>query len=286
MKRAGPAAIAVLLVSLVGCYSNTIEPSPPLNPSASATARTTASPTPPPTFEPIGPLVPPIVDANELLYYCHTIAFPPSAIVGPGADELVNHPAAAALRTFLAGEYNTGSIFPAHGWHFLGESLETAEFGQMVADPIEPSGSARYVRFSRSGPLYELGGWGDCWPRLAAPSGLFTLEWWLPGLALPGPAATTIAVNAVALGCAGGPAAGLIEPPNLAVDATWVAIALTGRRIEHQTGCEKGGCGVIVPTSLDVALPEAIGHRSLLDASSWPARDATTEPISLRGCGG
>ena len=283
MKRAGPAVIAALLASLIGCYSDAIEPSPPPDASSSAIARPTSEHTPTPTPEPVEALDAPVAGADELLYYCHRVAFPPSALAGPGGVEVLNHPAAIALRQFVVGNHEL-ALLPESGWHYLGESLDTVEFGLLVSDPIEPSGTAHYVTFNRIGLVYELGGFGDCLPRRVAPPGFIGVEWWLPGLVSPKADATKIAIDAVVTGCNAGPDVELIEPPHIQADATSINIALVAESV-GRTGCARFECSEMAPTLLEVVLPEAVGLRRLYDGFTFPPRDAATE-VALGSCAG
>ena len=287
MRRAA-SSLAFVVTLLVGCYSeNPIIPSvPAITSSAGPTVPVT---TPEPSLEPTGspgpPLVAPVAVAGELLYYCTRVPFPLSALAGPGGDEMANHPAAEGLRRSMATVQETIPDAPAHGWHYLGESQDVVEFAQWSPVDSGDGGTGYSVVLEREhATFYILNAWGGCnRPRLAAQAGNVALEWFAP--TPPTPSATEVTVELVAAGCAGGPEVDLIEPPIVELAAESVSIALMARYVEGQTGCEKGGCGVLVPTILVVSLPEALGSRSLLDRSIFPARDALLSPFNT-GCGG
>lgn len=115
---------------------------------------------------------------------------------------------------------------------------------------------------------------------LAAPAGgvesrLATASWWLdPAASKAAADATTLKVLIRENACSSGhPGADRVDPPDMQFSETAITIRLDIRRLPGVQDCQ---ASPPFPFTLD--LPEAVGGRALLDASSKPPRDATKPP--------
>jgi hypothetical protein len=209
-------------------------------------------------------------------YRCDQVAFLPAVLLQPGAAERDPDAAAQALRDFLAGPLNEG-FMPATGWHRLGGTAAAAEFATFVDDPAFDS--YVYAAFELGAGRWQVARWGSCQPRRVVQGNLVSLAWWLPGGG-PEPTDRSLSISIVVDGCNAGPAEDAIQPPIIDIGEAAVTIILTGRRDARPD------CPVGAPTPWTIDLPEEPGARALLDGSVFPARDATTEPLSFGGTGG
>ena len=289
MKRAGQAALVVLLASLIGCYSNTIEPSPPPGPSASATTRPTVRPTPTPVgteapqpdltgLDSVGGLV-----SLGMVYRCETVPFSPDLLFQPGNAELDPDPAAFALRQFLAGRGADFDLMPETGWRRAGTAFGNTEFVNN-AKPPAPAGTFVWARVEPKVDGWQVGAWGDCQPQRVPEAPLQSLGWWLPN-GRPGADATTLDTLVAVDGCnSGSQPEDVLEPAIIETEASVVVI------LSAQPSA--GGCPplppgqILAPTRLLIALPAPIGVRAALDGSQFPPRSALDTPRGYGGIGG
>jgi hypothetical protein len=188
---------------------------------------------------------------------CGDITFPETNLFAPAGAENGRDPAARALAAFLASEAATDPWeLPKTGWKELARDGDRALYG------LGKPGSVTFaVRIHRQGAQWKLAGYGDCRPQLVVP-GFKVVRWQLASDVLaPGSHVVPIAFTTGA--CT------RFHRAEVETTADAVTITVYLRPIQLPPGT---GCGDMGHTARqEVALPEPLGRRALLDGSTVPA---------------
>ena len=195
--------------------------------------------------------------------------FPPEALAGLGLAELGLDPAAAILRSTIAGA-PPESQFPESGWHRVIDNPDGVTF---VASGVAETPWVTIAVDLLNGTL-QATEYGQCDLAIAAPNGVTFASWWLDPAGPPlTPEATTLAILVRERECASGqPPEGRVLPPTIITtgDAFQIAIGIR----EQSTAQE---CPSNPAHAVEVILPEQLGSRGLFDASQFPPRPVTSE---------
>ena len=256
------AVITLALGLLAACGSTT------LSPTSQAVASATGSPAGSRSTEPV---VVPTIDPNAVTRPALTCGdagqiFSPEALQGPGLAELGPDPAAEVLRTVIAEE---GLGFPTSGWHRVVDQVDGVTF--VAKGDAETPWWA--VTVGELGGTLQATGYGQCNLGIVAPDGVSFARWWLdPDSPAITPASTTIDILLREQACASGrsPEGRVLVP----------TIVTTGESIVIAVGIQKRPGGQDCPGNpafpVELELPDAIGSRSLFDASEFPPRPVTS----------
>jgi hypothetical protein len=195
--------------------------------------------------------------------------FPPEALGGLGLAELELDPAADVLRSILAEPLD--SPFPDTGWHRVLDDPEGVTF-VAAGDEATPWWT---VAVGLLGGTVQATEYGECRLQPVAPDGVMLGDWWLdPDRPLPTPDSVEIAIVVRERACASAASPeGRILAPTIVVGAETIAAAIG---IVQRPGAQECPGNPEYPTTL--TLPEPLGNRTLLDASSYPPRTVTQEP--------
>jgi hypothetical protein len=196
--------------------------------------------------------------------------FPPEALDGVGLAELGPDPAAEVLRRVLAEE-GSESGFPQSGWHRVLDAPDVVMF--VARGGVHASWW--FVEIGELAGRLQATEYGECHLAIAAPPGLTYAQWWLdPSQPLPDSETTRLRILLLERACASGkPPIGRVEPAVIVTSKAAIVIAIPIRK--QLTGQD---CQGNPPFPLDVTLPEALGARTLFDASAFPPREVTTTP--------
>jgi hypothetical protein len=195
--------------------------------------------------------------------------FPADTLTGPGTAELGTDPAAAILRSTIATA-PAESPFPAHGWHRVLDDDLGAWF---VAVGNERTRGWQINVGDFNGVL-DATILGACHLSVAAPPDVSYGTWWLdPAAKAPSADTTELSILVRETTCASGHSPeGRVLPPSIVVhgDAIDVTIAIRLRPGDQD-------CPANPAYSLRLELPDALGTRSLFDASWYPPRLVTSQ---------
>ena len=240
MRRPPRAMAAALLVAACGFGAPT----------------TPANPTPSPTEPPIA--------ARFGIRCIGGLTFDPALLGTPGIAETEPDDAAAALRAFALQHAAAG--VPQRGWIRVAQTNERAEFLSRSPDDT----TWELAAFTNAGGSWSISHAGPCDLEVAAPEGMGRAEWWIdPGHPAPRATDTILHLQVLEIECASGrPPVGRVEGPVIRFTETDVEIAVFVRR---QPGPQE--CPGNPALQVDVALPEPLGERRLVDAAVFPPRE-------------
>lgn len=222
----------------------------------------------PPSGGSSSPDVSAAIEPNALRYTCGAFPFGPGLLTaGPGKDEQVNDPAAAALRTHLADVGSEIDFLPDTGWHRTGMDARVAEFATVGGDL-----GMKVVSLENGVNGWKVAGWGDCQPRLELPAGLGSAEWAFdPAQPKPGAATQVFDAMVLEMSCnSGQPADGRIVGPQIVKTADTVLVIFAVRPRPGAQSCPSNPS-----TRIRVDLGEHLGQRTLLDGGRLPPGDPT-----------
>lgn len=196
------------------------------------------------------------------LVTCGFGGFPAADLEAVGEDQDDDDPAAAALRTYIAGARPVADWIPERGYF---EVLRTPDL-------------VLWVNRNTDGPVQGVArrdsdGWrGDvagCQQPMAVTQGTVPAAWALAEE--PDPAATQLAVLATAPECAGGePTGDRLRPPQVVETVASVRITFTADPLPPGSY----DCLGHPPTPAVVRLAAPLGDRTLLDGGTIPPRPA------------
>ncbi|MGH2462894.1 MAG: hypothetical protein ACRDFZ_04615 [Candidatus Limnocylindria bacterium] len=195
------------------------------------------------------------------------LTFGAEALLGPLGAETADHPAAEALRTFIANSPvpTSDSPLPTRpGWRVVVLSEESALFLQpALADEEHAYWSAEFEyvdsswKWARSGQC-DVKPWFD---------GLETARWEMAPAEQPSPESRTVAVLVSEQTCPNGES---LKGPIEQAAVTYLedsVIVVLGNRIPPGPHV---GCGPLAPAAFLVELSEPVGDRQLLDGYVYP----------------
>ncbi len=205
-------------------------------------------------------------EGSGIAYQCTGAPFTLDAVEGPGGPLELPEPAGPEVEQ-LAGNPD----LPADGWHRTTDDGEHVDWVW-----LDPTGAEPAIGISLQ--LGDDGTWElqaanfDCGPFLVTQDSI--AEWWVADPAGVTPDSTEIEVLLTERACAGGqPATDRLLPPQIVVEEDRVLVAWTVTPVEGAATCQSNP-----PTPATLTLDEPLGDRVLLDASTWPPRDALTPP--------
>lgn len=281
-RRGGLPTVLTLAVLLVGCAARatpptsptgsmppaatvppgsvltTIHPSVTTLPSPTIAASPTVSPGPWPYLDPATVLADRITCSPDADGPMFTVAAFNGAQPG---GEYGTDAAAAALRKSLGGEG-----VPPHGWRRL---VDTAEAVLFVAPAV--GGGWRQVLLWPGRALGSASTWGsrtigECHLGPAAPADASFADLWLDSARLPTATARTVRLLLVENACASGASpAGRIQTPTVIDRPDGVVVLISVTRPPGNQDCQGNP-----EYPFDVALPTALGARSILNAARLP----------------
>jgi hypothetical protein len=188
---------------------------------------------------------------------CGDIGFPETSLFAPAGAENGRDPAARALAAFLASEAARDPWkLPKTGWKELTRDGDRALYG------LGRPGTVTFaVRIRRQGTQWKWVGYGNCRPRLLVP-GFEVVGWQVTSKALA--SGSRVVPIAFTTG-----ACSRFDHAEVAttVDAVTITVYLRPIQLPPGTGCALIG----YTTRHEVALPEPLGRRALLDGSTVPA---------------
>jgi hypothetical protein len=196
---------------------------------------------------------------------CGDVVFPVTALSAPPGAERGRNPAARALVAFLASDAGKDPFrLPKTGWKQLTRDDNRALYG------LGTPGTVTFaVLIQRHGTRWQWERYGGCRPQVVVP-GFETTAWELAGprvgkQASRLPAATRVVpVEFVTNGCSS-----TFDHAEVVTTAEAVTITVYLRPVKRPPGIGCAGSGL--PVRRDVALPEPLGRRALLDGSTVPA---------------
>jgi hypothetical protein len=199
-------------------------------------------------------------------------SFAAAALDGPRGAERARTGAAAALRRELR---DPGEPVPRHGWRLLRDGRTTKVFGHGRPPTLAT------VTLER-----ERGRWTwahaslDCRPE-ALRDGLTASTWRLdPAAQRPDAQSRDVRVLVTESTCSGGaPADGRVEAPRIRVEAGRVVVTFFVTPPDSGDGLLT--CVGNPATRVTLRLPEALGDRELVDASTLPLRVRAGRPGAL-----
>lgn len=266
MDRRRPAVIALALGLIVGaCQPLAVSPSAATE--ASPPGSHAASGSPPPDVSPT--IDPDWVTRPALTCGEPEPLFPPEALEGPGLAEFGLDAAAAILRSVIA-EAPPETPFPEHGWHRVVDGPDGVTF-VAAGDDATPWWA---VTVGVLAGTLQATGFGQCHLAIAAPSGVSFARWWLDPDGPPiSPETTALSILLREQDCASGkPPIGRVLAPTIVTSAVAIEIVIGIRK--QLTGQDCPGNPAF---PFEVVLPEAIGPRTLFDASQFPPRPVTSD---------
>lgn len=204
----------------------------------------------------------------DLRYTCGAFPFEAGLLTaGPGDDEQGNDPAAAALRTHLAGVGPDIDFLPDTGWHLTGMDARVAEFVTAGGDL-----GMKAVALENGADGWKVTDWGDCQPRLQLPAGLGSAEWAFdPAQPKPGAATQVFDALVTEMSCNDGqPADGRFVGPQIVKSVDTVLVIFAVRPLPGGHTCPSNPS-----TRITVDLGEPLGERQLLDGGRLPPGDPT-----------
>ncbi|MBI3747448.1 MAG: hypothetical protein HY262_01160 [Chloroflexi bacterium] len=207
---------------------------------------------------------------GDLAYTCGRFPFSPALMTAPqGHDELLDNPAAAALRAHVSASGPDIDFLPDSGWTMTGMDATGAEFVTVGGDL-----GMKSVSVSNGASGWKVDGWGDCRPQLVLPDGIGIATWTWGGPGSPGPTTQTFDALVTELNCAGGRSAdGRILGPQIVASDAAVLVIFTVRALGGTQACPSNPA-----TRVRVDLGVALGNRTLFDGGLLPLHDPT-KPI-------
>ena len=200
---------------------------------------------------------------------CGDASFGLEVLNQPGAAELADDPASAALRNHLATDHIEIDWLPNARWT---EVARTRSFVQYVAGG--DAGEWFFVTVEMQGAQWTISGWGGCTLQPEIPPGAGIAMFRLAPHETLTPDAVEVDVLVTEMACnSGEDARGRILAPDITTSVQSVTVVMTVR--------PRGGgqeCPSNPETPFLLMLPEPLGERSLLDGSEIPPRDATVCP--------
>lgn len=206
-------------------------------------------------------------EPGDLAYTCGRFPFSPALMTAPaGHDELLDNPAAAALRAHVSASGPDIDFLPDSGWTMTGMDSSGAEFVTVGGDL-----GMKSVSVSNGLNGWKVDGWGDCRPRLMLPDGIGIATWDWGGPGWPGPTIRTFDALVTEQSCAGGQSsAGRILGPQIVVSDDTVLVIFTVRPLGGTQTCPGNPA-----TRVRVDLGMALGNRTLFDGGTLPLHDPT-----------
>jgi hypothetical protein len=207
----------------------------------------------PPPVTPTGP-------APVRRLACGDITFPETSLFAPAGAETGRDPAARALAAFLASEAAKDPwVLPKTGWKQLTRDNDRAMYGLGRPGTVDFA-----VRIRRQGTQWKWVGYGTCRPQVVVP-GFEIARWELTSKTLsPGTRVVPIAFETGA--CV---KEDRFDHAQVVTTDDAVTITVYLRPIQLPPGTACAAVGRLAHR--DVALPEPLGRRALLDGSTVPA---------------
>lgn len=193
---------------------------------------------------------------GDLSYSCGGATFPVAAVEDRQrpSDDLL-----AAIEKLR--KKPEGDIVPPHGWFVVAETRERATL-------LAPRGDQfSHATFDQESEGWDVGGWGDCLPRLHVPA-KSVLRWAFTESAYPpDPGATELELLVAEAQCSSGrDIEGLIEA-SVEYREDRVDVVLTAPGLEDDIGYT---CQGTPPTEYELVLSEPVGDREVIDLSVYP----------------
>lgn len=253
------ATLLLVLLLLAGCAA----PSVP-TPTAPASGGPSGSPaTAAPNATPGAPSIAP--GAGLRLSCGNGHGFPAGLLSQPAGAEGMPHPAAEALRAFLAQGLPEADFLPRSGWLLAGADAAKVTFVARV--PGDPPFVQAVVE--QKDGRWTVGGWSQCRPR--PDLGRLGIASWTfdPAAPRPGPDARRFRALVTEMACASGRSAeGRVAAPVIVYGLREVVVVFGVVPLPGGQDCQGNP-----PTPVEVELDEPLGGRRLLDGSSYPPRD-------------
>jgi hypothetical protein len=204
---------------------------------------------------------------EDLAYTCGRFPFSPALMTAPKRDdELLDNPAAAALRAHVGPSGVDPLFLPAGGWTMTGMNATSAEFVTVGGEL-----SMKSVSVSKGPSGWKVDGWGDCRPQVVVPTGFGAASWAWGGPGTPGPATQTFDALVTERSCAGGQSSeGRVAGPQVVASDTKILVIFTVRSLGGLQTCPSNPS-----TRVHVDLGVPLGTRALLDGGSLPFADPT-----------
>jgi hypothetical protein len=207
----------------------------------------------------------------RLQFTCGHDPFPFAALSGPVGAEQAATPQATALRALLAAppEANRPNL-PIVGYRLLAQSADSIQFAA-VSD--EFGTGLVYVRLELDAVGWTPKEWGGCRPT-AVFNGLNAATWQLaPDVPFPNARSISFTALVSEAACTSGRTADdrVLPPAILTSQADVLVIFAVRPPPPSPNGLET--CPGPPPTRFEVALPEPLGERTLLDGGVSPPAD-------------
>ena len=209
----------------------------------------------------------PSLASGELAYTCGRFPFSSALMTAPkGHDELLDNPAAAALRAHVSASGPDIDFLPESGWTMTGMDASSAEFVTVGGDL-----GMKSVWVSNGTSGWKVDGWGDCKPELVLPEGIGIATWTWGGPGSPGPTTKIFDALVTERTCAGGRSAdGRILGPQVVTSNATVLVIFTVRPLGGAQTCPSN------PASrVQVDIGVALGNRTLFDGGTLPLHNPT-----------
>jgi hypothetical protein len=215
------------------------------------------------------------LSVGAMEFSCGAGHFPLAALSGPVGVERAADAPAAALRALVAAPAVVGRpTLPVAGYRLLVSTQTSTEYAA-ASDQFD-TGLA-YVRLELGPAGWTLGEFGGCRPQ-AFFSGLNSATWHLaPDVPFPNHASTRFTALVSETTCTSGRSAdGRVLAPAILTSATEVLVIFAVRP-PPPSGNGLEACPGPPPTRIEVALPEVLGDRPLLDGGVSPPADPHSE---------
>ena len=231
-------------------------------PASAGATRSPLGPTPTPGISP-QPSIDPTWVTRAALWCGEGPTFPPEALLYVGAEFGIDD-AAKALRETILHLSSPEAPLPANGWRRVWEAADQILF---IAPGAKLPWAQVLVVPSTSGWVPRT--YGECHMQVAFPAGVARADWSLDP-AFPPLDATTrdLHLLAVETACASGRSPqGRIASPLVLDGLQAITVVLAVQSLPGPQDCVGNP-----PVKVLVQLPSALGGRSLLDGSLFPAR--------------
>ena len=210
----------------------------------------------------------PAAALDPLRYTCGGHPFTLDVLDQRAGAEGGDHPAAMALRMFLAESHPEAEILPDEGWLLVGLDEQEASFiARVEGDPPFVEAAA-----ARAPGGWRVRGWGQCRPR-AAFDGANGATWVFdPNVPPAGPSDRRFSALVTEVECASGRSSeGRVLPPVIVYRPEEILVAFAVRPPRG----DAGDCQSNPATRVVVELDEPIAGRRLVDAGVFPPHDPT-----------
>jgi hypothetical protein len=191
------------------------------------------------------------------LLTCDDMTFPESAMSAPPGAETGHDPAARALAAFLVSDAARDPwVLPKTGWKLLARDPDRARYA------LGKPGTVDFVvRVRRQGDRWRWVGYGSCRPRVVV-GGLEATPWRLASKALD-PSTRKVTVTFTTGECV------RFGRAEVSTTADAVTIIVLLRKTPPPAGDTCAAIGYA--SRQEVALPEPLGRRALVDGGTVPA---------------